>query len=498
MNLDPVILSRIQFAFVIGFHFLLPAFTIGLSAYIAVLEGLHLVTKKAVYLRLSTFWIKLFAVAFGMGVVSGIVIPFQIGTNWSGYSDVTASVIAPLMTYEAMMAFFLEAGFLGVLLFGRKLVPPWMHFSSAVIVAIGTLFSAFWILAANSWMHTPAGFEIVDGRFVPTDWWAVVFNPSFPYRLLHTVTATYLTTAFAVIGVAAWYLRHGRHVDEAKVMLAMGVILASVLVPAQALIGDAHGLNTLAYEPQKVAAMEGLWETRTAVPAVLFAVPDEANEVNRFEISVPHLASLYLTHSWDGAVRGLKSFAADDRPPVAPVFFAFRIMIGMWAIMFALTVSAWWLAWRGRLFTSRGYLRAATWAIPVGFVAVTAGWTTTEVGRQPYVVHGLFRTSDAVTPMLTGGDVVTSLLAFIAVYIVIYGAGVYYLVRLVRRGFGSDEPLAPLDKRSERVVSGLGQAAALIPAAQPQLVASARVAQSDVHRGAGALLRVQAKGTTES
>jgi cytochrome d ubiquinol oxidase subunit I len=310
-------------------------------------------------------------------------------------------------------------------------------------------------------MHTPAGFEIVDGRFVPTDWWAVVFNPSFPYRLLHTVTATYLTTAFAVIGVAAWYLRRNRHVEEAKVMLAMGVILASVLVPAQALIGDAHGLNTLEHEPQKVAAMEGLWETRPSVPAVLFAVPDEADEANRFEISVPHLASLYLTHSWDGAVRGLKSFAAADRPPVAPVFFAFRIMIGMWAIMLALTVSAWWLAWRGRLFTSRGYLRAATLAIPVGFVAVIAGWTTTEVGRQPYVVYGLLRTSDAVTPMLTGGNVVTSLLAYIAVYVVIFGAGIYYLARLVRRGFASDAPLAPLDKRSEPAVSGLGPAAAL-------------------------------------
>jgi cytochrome d ubiquinol oxidase subunit I len=261
--------------------------------------------------------------------------------------------------------------------------------------------------------------------------------------------------------VAAWYLRRNRHVEEAKVMLAIGVILASVLVPAQALIGDAHGLNTLEHEPQKVAAMEGLWETRTSVPAVLFAAPDEANEVNRFEVAVPHLASLYLTHSWDGAVRGLKSFPAADRPPVAPVFFAFRIMIGMWAIMCALTVTAWWLAWRGKLFTSRGYLRAATWTIPVGFVAVIAGWTTTEVGRQPYVVYGLLRTSDAVTPMLTGADVVTSLLAYIAVYVVIFGAGIYYLARLARRGFASDAPLAPLDKRSERAASGPRPTAAL-------------------------------------
>jgi cytochrome d ubiquinol oxidase subunit I len=304
-------------------------------------------------------------------------------------------------------------------------------------------------------MQTPAGFDVIDGRFFPTDWLAVVFNPSFPYRLAHTVTATYLTTAFTVIGVAAWYLRRGRHIEEAKLMLAMGIILTSVLVPAQALIGDAHGLNTLAHQPQKVAAMEGLWETQAGVPAVLFALPDPATETNRLEISVPHLASLYLTHSWDGEVRGLKSFAPADRPPVTPVFFAFRAMVGMWGIMLGLTVTAWWLMWRRRLFTSRVYLRAASWAIPVGYVAVIAGWITTEAGRQPYVVYGLFRTADAVTPMLTGSDVVASLLAYIAVYIIVFGAGLYYLVRLVQRGFATDMPLASLDKRPERALSGV-------------------------------------------
>jgi len=434
MDLDPLFLSRIQFAFVIAFHFLLPAFTIGLASYIAVLEGLHFATKQPVYLRISTFWIKIFAVAFGMGVVSGIVLPFQIGANWSRYSDVTANVVAPLMAYEALMAFFLEAGFLGVLLFGRKLVPQWAHFVSALMVAIGTLFSAFWILAANSWMQTPAGFEIIDGRFVPTDWLAVIFNPSFPYRLLHTVTAVYLTTAFTIIGVAAWYLRHGRFVDEAKVMIVMGVILASVLVPAQAVIGDLHGLNTLQHQPQKVAAMEGLWETRAGAPATLFALPDETAETNRAEVSIPKLASLYLTHSFDGVVQGLKDFAPAERPPVAPVFFAFRVMIAMWAVMLALTVWAWWLAWRKRLFATKAFLRAATWAIPAGYVAVIAGWITTEVGRQPYVVYGFLRTADAVTPSLAGGDVLASLLIYIAVYIVVFGAGVYYLVRLVQRG----------------------------------------------------------------
>ncbi|MGH8623438.1 MAG: cytochrome ubiquinol oxidase subunit I [Burkholderiales bacterium] len=434
MSLDPVILSRLQFAFVIAFHFLLPAFTIGLASYIAVLEGLLLATKKQVYLRISTFWIRIFAVAFGMGVVSGIVLPSQLGANWSRYSDATANIVAPLMAYEALMAFFLEAGFLGVLLFGRKLVPQWAHFFAALMVAIGTLLSAFWILAANSWMQTPAGFEIIDGRFVPTDWLAVIFNPSVPYRLLHTVTAAYLTTAFTVIGIAAWYLRHGRYLDEVKVMIAMGVILASVLVPAQALLGDRHGLNTREHQPQKLAAMEARWETRAGAPAVLFALPDEAAETNCFEVSIPKLGSLYLTHSWDGVVQGLKDFLPSDRPPVVPVFFAFRVMVGMWAIMFALTLWAWWLAWRKRLFATPAFLRAATWAIPTGYVAVTAGWITTEVGRQPYVVYGLLRTADAVTPTLTGGEVLASLLIYIAVYIVIFGAGVYYLVRLVQRG----------------------------------------------------------------
>jgi len=431
---DPLLLSRIQFAFVVVFHFLLPAFTIGLASYIAVLEALHLATGKAVYLRISTFWIKLFAVSFGMGVVSGIVMPFQFGTNWSRYSDATANVVAPLMAYEGLTAFFLEAAFLGVLLFGRKRVPRWAHFVAAVMVAIGTLFSTFWILVVNSWMQTPVGFEVVDGRFVPSDWLAVMFNPSFPYRFAHTVTAVYLTTAFTVIGVAAWYLRHARYVEEAKVMIAMGVGLASLLVPAQALIGDAHGLNTLAHQPQKLAAMEGIWETRAGQPAVLFAIPDTANETNRAEVSIPKLASFYLTHDWDGVVQGLKDFARADRPPVAPVFFGFRVMVGMWGVMLALTLWAWFLAWRRRLFTTRAYLRASTWAIPAGYVAVTAGWITTEVGRQPWVVYGHLRTAEAVTPTLTGGDVVVSLLAYLAVYLVVFGAGLYYLVQLVQRG----------------------------------------------------------------
>jgi cytochrome d ubiquinol oxidase subunit I len=453
--LDPVLLSRLQFAFVVAFHFLLPAFTIGLASYIAVLEGLHLATRKAVYLRISTFWIRIFAVSFGMGVVSGIVMPFQFGTNWSRYSDATANIVAPLMGYEGLTAFFLEAAFLGVLLFGRKLVPAWAHFGAALMVALGTLFSSYWILVLNSWMQTPVGYALVDGRFVPTDWLAILFNPSFPYRFLHTVVAVYLTTAFTVIGVAAWYLRHGRFVPEARTMIAMGVGLAAVLVPAQLLIGDAHGLNTLEHQPQKLAAMEGIWETGGRQPAVLFALPDEAAETNRMEVAIPGLASLYLTHDWDGVVRGLKDFPRGERPPVAPVFFAFRLMVGMWGIMLALTAWALWLAQRRRLFDSRAFLRVAPWCIPAGYVAVTAGWVTTEVGRQPYVVYGLLRTADAVTPSLTGTDVLVSLLVYVIVYAVVFGAGAYYLVQMVRRGLPEAvEGHAPrLDERPARPLS---------------------------------------------
>jgi cytochrome d ubiquinol oxidase subunit I len=453
MELDPVFLSRIQFAFLIAFHFLLPAFTIGLASYIAVLEGLYLWTRRPAYLRISAFWVKVFAVSFGMGVVSGIVMPFQFGTNWSRYSEVTAAVVAPLMGYEALTAFFLEAAFLGILLFGRRLVPQWAHFASAVIVAAGTLFSAFWILAANSWMQTPAGFEIVNGQFIPTSWMSVIFNPSFPFRLVHTVVAVYLTTAFTVIGVAAWYLRRDRHVEEAKIMIGMGVMLASVLVPAQVVLGDLHGLNTLRHQPTKLAAMEAIWESGPGQPAVLFAIPDAAAETNRFEISIPKLASFYLTHDWNGHVEGLKAAPRQERPPVTPVFFAFRTMVGMWLIMLGMTLWSWVLLGRRKLYSCRAFLRVAVWTLPVGYIAVTAGWITTEVGRQPWVVYRHLRTAEAVTPSLSGADVMASLVLYGLVYAVIFGAGVYYLVRLVQRGLPDDLPVLRLDHRPARPLS---------------------------------------------
>jgi cytochrome d ubiquinol oxidase subunit I len=418
-----------------------------------VLEGLFLWTKRPVYLRLSAFWVRIFAVSFGMGVVSGIVMPFQLGTNWSRYAELTAAIVGPLMGYEALTAFFLEAAFLGVLLFGRKLVPPWVHFASAIIVAAGTLFSAFWILAANSWMQTPAGFDVVDGRFVPTDWLAAIFNPSFPYRLAHTVVAVYLTTAFTVIGVAAWYLRHGRYMEESRVMITMGMLLATVLLPLQLLIGDLHGLNTLEHQPQKLAAMEGIWEGGPGQPAILFAIPDERLERNHAEIGIPKLGSLYLTHSWDGHVKGLKDFPKEERPPVLLPFFAFRAMVGMWLVMLGITLWAWLLRARGSPYQSSAFLRAATWSIPAGYIAVTAGWIVTEVGRQPYVVYGRLRTAESVSPNLTGQDVLLSLALYVLVYAVIFGAGLYYLMRLVQRGMPEDLPEPREDRRPARPLS---------------------------------------------
>jgi cytochrome d ubiquinol oxidase subunit I len=434
MELDPVLLSRLQFAWVIAWHILMPAFTVGLASFIAVLEGMRLFTGREIYQRVSMFWIKIFSVSFGMGVVSGVIMPFQFGTNWSRFSDATADIIGPLLAYEGLTAFFLEAAFLGVLLFGRKLVPPWAHFIAAVMVALGTLFSSFWILAANSWMQTPAGFDLVDGRFVPRDWIEIIFNPSFPYRLGHTVVGFYVTTGFAVLGVAAWLLRSGRFYSEARIMLSMTLWLLSVLVPLQVLLGDEHGLNTREHQPAKLAAIEARWETAQQVPLTLFAIPDESTESNRFAIDVPYLGSLILTHSLDGEVKGLKDFPVVDRPPVAIPFFAFRIMVGIGLLMLAMVVASWWLRWRDKLYDSKWYLRACLVMGPLGFVAVLAGWTTTEVGRQPWTVYGLMRTADSVAPSLTGGDVLVSLLGYMAVYLIIFPAGIMVMLRMIRKG----------------------------------------------------------------
>jgi len=432
--LDALLLSRLQFVWVIALHILLPAFTVGLASYIAVLEILHLATARAIFLRLSQFWLKIFAVSFGMGVVSGIVMPFQLGTNWSRYADATADVLGPLMTYEGLTAFFLEAGFLGVLLFGRNRVPAWLHLFAAVMVAAGTLFSTFWILSANSWMQTPAGYTIVDGRFFPADWFAVIFNPSFPYRLLHTTVAFYITTALVCAGVAAYHLRAGRFREEGTTMLKMAFGLLTVLVPLQVVIGDQHGLNTREHQPAKLAAIEANWETQSRMPLLLFAWPDEQAEANRFEVGIPALGSVIIAHDAEGVIKGLKEWKPEDRPPVALPFFSFRLMVGVGLVLLALVVCSWWVWWRGALASSRWFLKLCMLASPLGFVAVLAGWVTTETGRQPWVVYGLMRTRDAVTPSLAGGDVLASLAIYVVAYIAIFGAGGYFMVRFLRVG----------------------------------------------------------------
>ena len=433
MELDPVLLSRLQFAWVVAWHILLPAFTVGLASFIAVLEGLRLATGRVVYVRISTFWIKIFSIAFGMGVVTGVVMPFQIGTNWSRYADTVANVLSPLFAYEGLTAFFLEAAFLGVLLFGRKLVPAWAYFVAALMVAAGTLFSSFWILAANSWMQTPAGYEIVNGQFFPKDWFEVIFSPSFPYRLAHVVVGFFVTTGFVVFGVGAYLIRRDPS-EEGRTMLSMTLWLLSVLVPLQMLIGDQHGLNTRDHQPAKLAAIEARWDTQRRVPLTLFAIPSDKAESNSFAIEVPWLGSLILTHNLDGEVKGLKDFPADQRPPVAIPFFAFRIMVGCGVLMLGLVLLGGWLRWRGRLYDTPLFLGLAQFAAPLGFVAVIAGWCVTEVGRQPWTVYGLLRTAQSVSPSLTSYDVAISLAGYMIVYLLIYPWGLLLMLRIVRRG----------------------------------------------------------------
>lgn len=446
--MDPLLLSRVQFAWVVAFHILLPAFTVGLACYVATLEIRYWIWRDETIRRLSAFWIKIFAISFGMGVVSGIVMPFQFGTNWSRFSDATSNVIGSLLAYEVVTAFFLEAAFLGVLLFGRKLVPPWAHALSAVMVALGTVMSSFWILAVNSWMQTPQGFEIIDGRFFPTSMFEVIFTPSFPYRLAHTVSAFLVTTGFVILAVGAYYLRHNRSLEESRIMIRMSLLFLAAMVPLQIFLGDLHGLNSLKYQPAKVAAMEGLWETGRGVSASIFAIPDQEAEKNHYEIAIPKLASLYLTHEWDGEVKGLKEWQKEDRPPVAIVYFAFRIMVGIGFFMLFVVITGLVLWRRGSLYDRPWYLKLCTWTGSLGFIAVLAGWTTTEVGRQPWVVYGHMRTEHAVTPSLTGEDVALSLAAYVISYLIIFGGGLILLRRLVRIGPETAEQAEKFDTKA--------------------------------------------------
>lgn len=451
MHLDPLLLSRLQFAWVIGLHILMPALTVGLASYIALLEGIHFVTKREIYFRISAFWTKIFAIAFGMGVVSGIVMPFQFGTNWSRYADATANVLSPLFAYEGLTAFFLEAAFLGVLLFGRNLVPRWAHFVSAFMVAFGTLLSSFWILAANSWMQTPAGYKIIDGRFFPIDWFHIIFNPSFPYRLAHNVVGFYITTALVVIAVAAYLILRNRSSEEGRVMFSMTFWLLTALVPLQIILGDLHGLNTLKYQPAKLAAIEAHWNPETRAPLILFALPDTKQEINHHVIEIPLLGSLILTHDLNGLVPGLKQWPADQRAPVAIPFFSFRIMVGLGLMMTALIALSLWLRLRRRLYNTRWFLRICQYTWPLGFLAILAGWVTTEAGRQPWTVYGLLRTADSVTPSLTGMNVLFSLAAYMLVYLIIFPVGIFLMARMVRNGIAqSINSTAPIEGGQHR------------------------------------------------
>jgi cytochrome d ubiquinol oxidase subunit I len=434
MALDPVLLSRLQFVWVIGWHILLPAFTVGIAAFIALLEVLHLATGREIYFRISTFWTKIFSVAFGMGVVSGIVMPFQFGTNWSRYAYATANVTSPMLAYEGLTAFFLEAAFLGVLLFGRKLVPRWAHCFAAVMVASGTLFSSFWILSTNSWMQTPAGAKLVDGRFVPQDWAAIVFSPSFPTRLGHTVVGFFVTSAFVVLSVGAGYLLRERFLPEARRMMSMALWLLLILLPLQIWLGDASGLVTERYQPAKLAAIEARWDTASHFPLTLFAIPDQQNAVNHYAIEIPDLGSLILTHDPNGSIHGLKEFPRQDWPPVIIPFFSFRIMAGIGFLMLAIVLVGNLMRRGEHVFASRWFLTVCQFSMPLGFLAVLAGWATTEVGRQPWTVYGLLRTADSVSPSLTGGDVLVSLLGYMLAYLIIYPSGVLVMARLIRRG----------------------------------------------------------------
>jgi cytochrome bd ubiquinol oxidase subunit I len=444
-ELDPVLLARIQFAFTISFHIVFPAFTIGLASFLAVVEGCYLKTNNSYYHDLYKFWVKIFAVAFGMGVVSGVVMSYQFGTNWSVFSDRTANVLGPLLGFEVLTAFFLEASFLGIMLFGWGRVSKRMHFVSTCIVAVGTLISAFWILSANSWMQTPQGFTIAaDGRLYPSNWLEIIFNPSFPYRFIHMVTAAYLATAFVVGGVGAFYLWQKRHIPQAKIMLGMATMMAALLAPMHAYIGDLHGLNTLEYQPAKVAAMEGIWETEKSAGLRLFAWPDEENETNHYEIIIPKLASLILTHSLDGEIKGLKEWKKEDRPPVAWVFWSFRVMVGIGLLMILLGVLSAIYYFREKLFTSRRLQVCWMLMMPSGFIAVLAGWFVTEIGRQPYTAYGIIRTAESVSPAIMGPQVAWSLLAFVVMYILVFGAGSYYILKLIGKGIPATE-----EKKSE-------------------------------------------------
>ena len=445
-----LVLARMQFAFTVSFHFIFPAFSIGLASYLAVLEALWLKTGKDLYLDLFRYWLKIFSVAFAMGVVSGLVMSYQFGTNWSVFSDKVGGVIGPLMAYEVLTAFFLEAGFLGVMLFGMNRVGRGLHFAATLMVAVGTFISAFWILSVNSWMQTPTGFEMgPNGEFLPgPSWAAIIFNPSFPYRLVHTVIAAYLTTAFVVGAVGAWHLLKDRANLHARKMFSMAMWMAALVAPVQIFVGDMHGLNTLEHQPAKVMAMEGHYQSHPdGAPLYLFGIPDDKNQKLDHAIAIPRASSLILKHDLNAPLAGLDTIAPDKRPPVWIVFWSFRIMVGLGFLMLGLGLWSLIARMRKRLYDWPMLHRLAVLMGPSGFVAVIAGWVTTEVGRQPWTVYGLLTTAESVSP-IAAPAVATSLAAFVVVYFAVFGIGTWYILHLMKDAPQPHEPGPEQDERA--------------------------------------------------
>jgi len=442
---DPLLLARIQFAFTVSFHFLFPAITIGLASYLAVLEGLWLKTGREDYMNLFRYWIKIFALVFAMGVVSGIVMSYQFGTNWAVFSDKAGPIIGPLMAYEVLTAFFLEAGFLGVMLFGMNRVGKRLHFTATLMVALGTFVSAFWILSVNSWMQTPTGYAMnANGQFISAgSWLAIIFNPSFPYRLVHTLSAAYLTTAFLVGGVGGWHLLKDRTNPRARLMFSMAMWMAAIVAPLQIVLGDLHGLNTLEHQPVKVMAMEGHYQSHPeGAPLVLFGIPNSAEGRVDYAVEIPRLSSLILKHDLNAPLAGLDTVPAADHPPVGVVFWSFRVMVGLGFLMAGLGLLSLWARVKGRLYEWKGLHRFALAMGPSGLVAVLAGWITTEVGRQPWTIHGLMRTAESASP-LAAPAVAASLVAFVVVYFAVFGAGVLYILKLMAKAPQVQEPEPP-------------------------------------------------------
>jgi cytochrome d ubiquinol oxidase subunit I len=442
--MDTEILSRLQFAFTLSYHIIFPTLTIGLACYIAVMEGMWLKTKKQAYFNQVQFWLKPFAITFGMGVVTGVVLSYEFGANFAGFSKVAGPVIGPLMAYEVLTAFFLEAGFLGIMLFGRNRVNEKVYFGATATVAVGTLLSSFWIIAANSWMQTPAGTELVNGQFQVISWWQTIFNPSFPYRLTHMLLASFVTTGFVIAGVSAAILLKDKTSSLAKLGLKQAIIALLLLTPLQIFVGDLHGLNVKEYQPIKVAAMEGIWENEKGAALRLLAWPSKAEGKNLWEIKIPKLASLILTHQLDGEIQGLNSVPKDEIPNVFLVFYAFRVMLGLGMLMIITAFYAGWRLFRQTLHQSTRLLKWLKWMIPSGFIATLAGWYVAEVGRQPWVIYNMVKTHEVYSP-LNPEKVFISLTLFVICYSVLFFAYCHFMRKIIRYGAN----LSSYDKTSE-------------------------------------------------